>query len=135
MMCLIELRSDSGALSQFLAGIDPQAQLADLFRKSALAPGRLVASFIAFQFAYLAATLLWKPIFRSLGWLLLPLGQNSLYCYTMHIAVIGSLYALLPRLPIDVLSMGTLNTSLQMLAVLSIWAMARNKFLFKVVPR
>ncbi len=63
------------------------------------------------------------------------MGQNSLYCYTIHIVLIGLFYSALPRLPFDILTLGTLNTSLQILVVLGIWMMTRRQFLFKVVPR
>jgi hypothetical protein len=109
--------------------------MSQFFLKSALAPGRLIASFIVFQFAYLAATLFWKPIWTGLGWLLLPLGQNSLYSYTMHVVVIGLFYTLLPHLPGHILEMGTLNTAVQLMFVLLLWAMIQRQFLFKVVPR
>lgn len=135
LLLLLDLHSANGALSEFLPGINAQSLLADLFRKSALAPGRLVATFIVFQFAYLAATMLWKPIYGALGWLLLPLGQNSLYCYSMHVVLIGLFYSALPRLPFDILAMGTLNTTLQLLVVIGLWMMTKCQFLFKVVPR
>ncbi len=135
LIFLIDLHSANGAVSEFLPGLNAQSFIGELFQKSALAPGRLVASFIVFQFAYLAATLLWKPIYKALGWLLLPLGQNSLYCYSMHVVLIGLFYSALPRLPFDILTIGTLNTSLQLVVVLGIWTMTRSQFLFKVVPR
>ncbi len=132
---LINLRSAIGAVSELLPGINVQVFVEELFRKSALAPGRLIASFIVFQFAYLAATLLWKPISRAVGWLLLPMGQNSLYCYTIHIVLIGLFYSALPHLSFDILTLGTINTTLQIFVVLGIWMMTRRQFLFKVVPR
>ncbi|MBI5029632.1 MAG: OpgC domain-containing protein [Chloroflexi bacterium] len=106
-----------------------------LFLKSAVAPGRLLASVIVFQFAYLMATMLWKPIFASLGWLLMPLGQNALYAYTIHIALIGIVHIVNGYLPINLAMIGTLNTSLQIMTVLTIWAMIRKQFLFNLIPR
>ncbi|MBI4785433.1 MAG: OpgC domain-containing protein [Chloroflexi bacterium] len=122
-------------LNGLLPGLDTQVFMHDFFLKSALAPGRLIASFIVFQFAYLLVTLFWKPIWAALGWLLMPLGQNSLYAYTMHIVLFGLFYAALPYLPINILAMGTLNTALQFLAVLAIWAMIQRQFLFRIIPR
>ncbi len=136
LIYITHLHATNGAALSWLApGVEPQALMGELFQKSALAPGRLVASFIVFQFAYLAATLLWKPIYAAFGWLLLPLGQNALYCYSMHVVVIGLFYAMLPHLPMNVAAIGTINSSLQVLAVLLIWAMVRRAFLFRVVPR
>ena len=127
--------TNGALLAQWVPGLDPHAVMNELFNKSAVAPGRLVASFVVFQFAYLAVTLFWRPIWAAFGWLLMPLGQNSLYSYTMHVAVIGAFYAALPYLPGHITSVGTINTSLQLLTVLLLWAMIQRQFLFKVVPR
>lgn len=135
LLGLIDLHGSLGALNELFPGATPQALGGQIFSKSALGAGRLVASAIVFQFAYLVATLFWKPIRACLGWLLLPLGQNSLYCYSMHVVVIGLFYSLLPRLSVDVLAMGLLNTCVQVLVVLVIWKMAERQILFKVVPR
>jgi hypothetical protein len=133
---LVRLYDTNGAfLAHLMPGLDTPSVMRELFLKSALAPGRLVASFILFQFAYLAATLLWKPIWAALGWLLMPLGQNALYGYTMHIAVIGLFYTVVPYLPGQVTTLGTINTSLQLMMVLLIWAMIQRQFLFRIIPR
>jgi hypothetical protein len=128
-------RTDGAFLLQFNPGMDTHAFLLQFFLKSAMAPGRLIASFFIFQFAYLLLTVLWKPIQVALGWFLLPLGQTALYGYTMHIALIGLFTMALPHFPVDVTTMRTVNTSLQLLAVLVLWAMVQRRFLFKVVPR
>lgn len=136
LIWLMQFYNSQGAiLGRLIPGLDTHAFVTEFFMKSALAPGRLFASFIVFQFAYLAITLFWKPIWRALGWFLLPLGQNALYAYTMHIVLIGSFYVLLPHLSVNVLTMGTLNTSLQLLTLLAIWAMIQRQFLFRIIPR
>ena len=136
LLWLMQLYNTQGTfLAPVLPGLDTQAFMHDFFLKGALAPGRLIASFIVFQFAYLAVTLFWKPVGAALGWLLMPLGQNSLYAYTMHIVVIGAFYAVLHFLPGNILAMGTLITSLQLLTVLAIWAMIQRRFLFRIIPR
>jgi len=136
LVWLMQLDANHGALlARVLPGLDTPSFMSEFFLKSALAPGRLIASAILFQFAFLAATLVWKPTAAALGWLLLPLGQNSLYSYTMHVVVIGLFYAVLPYLPGNITAMGTINTSLQLLAILAIWAMIQRRFLFRVVPR
>ncbi len=136
LVWLLRLNDTHGALlARLIPGFDAPTFMSEFFLKSALAPGRLLASAIVFQFAFLAVTLLWKPIASALGWLLLPLGQNSLYSYTMHVAVIGLFYSALPYLPASITAMGTINTSLQLLAILAIWAMIQRKVLFQIVPR
>ncbi len=133
---LLRLYDTQGSfLSHIIPGLNTQAFMNEFFLKSALAPGRLIASFIVFQFAFLGVTLFWKPVWSALGWLLMPLGQNSLYAYTMHVAVIGLFYVALPHLPINIVTQGNLNTTLQLLAVLAIWGMVQRQFLFRIVPR
>jgi hypothetical protein len=114
--------------------IEPNALMRIMFQKSALAPGRLLAGFIVFQFAYLAATMLWKPIWATLGWVLMPLGQNALYCYTMHVFVVSLVHIAFHYFPILPM-LGTLNTLFQLAAILLIWVMIRKQFLFNIVPR
>lgn len=136
MVWLVRLYSTHGdLLSRLMPEAYVQQFMQEFFLKSSLAPGRLIASFIVFQFAYLAVTLWWKPIWSALGWLLMPLGQNALYAYTMHVVVIGLFYVALPHLSVNVTTMGTLNTSLQLLTVLAIWGMIQRQFLFRIVPR
>ncbi len=128
--------SDTGAI--LLARVFPDANIESLMRglfaKSALAPGRLFASYIVFQFAYLAVTMAWKPLWTILGWLLMPLGQNALYCYTVHIFFVGVAQIGFRFFPI-VPTLGILNTTLQALTLLLIWRMTQRKILFDVIPR
>jgi hypothetical protein len=136
LLWLVQLHDTNGALlNGWMPNANFDALMQTLFAKSAVAPGRLVASFIVFQFAYLAATLFWKPIGAALGWLLLPLGQNALYAYTMHVGIVGLGRAALMYLPGNLAMVGTINTSLQLLAILAIWWMIQRQFLFKIVPR
>src|SRR3990172_1061549 len=59
-----------------------------LTAKKTIAPGRLLASVSAFGFLYLLLTRFWKSIERLIGWLILPLGENSLFAYTFHVIII-----------------------------------------------
>jgi hypothetical protein len=136
LLLLVQFYTTHGELlSRWIPAGETDALMQALFLKSALGPGRLVACFILFQFAYLAATLFWKPTWAALGWLLAPLGQNALYAYTMHVGIVGLARAALIYLPGNLAMVGTINTSLQLLAVFSIWVMIQRQFLFKIVPR
>ncbi len=137
MVWLVQLYNTNGAfLTRMTPGIDSGSLMTALFLKSAVAPGRLTASLIVFQFAYLAATRLWKPISAVLGWLLLPLGQNALYSYTMHLVGIGAFYIALNLLTGPATDIAAINTtSLQLMFVLVIWIMIQRRFLFGIVPR
>jgi len=127
--------SDVTFVNAYLPGWDINTILFELFRKSVVGPGRLLATLIFFQFAYLALTLLWKPLAAAFGWLLVPLGQNSLYGYTMHLVLIGVFTLFTPLWGTEWHEVEALNTALQLMTVLAIWAMVRSKFLFNVVPR
>lgn len=62
----------------------------DLFlNKVSERPGRLVAAGVTFSFLFLLVTVFWRQLHRALGWLLLPLGQHSLYAYTAHVALVA----------------------------------------------
>ncbi len=122
-------------LARLYPGIDMKAVVDELFAKSTVAPGRVVASVIVFQFAYLLVTLFWKPVWSAIGWFFTPLGQNSLYGYTMHVVIIGLFYVLLPYLPGHITERGLINTSLQLGVLFLLWIMIRRQFAFDIVPR
>ena len=69
-----------------------------------------------------------------LGWLV-PMGQNSLYAYTMHVAFLVMFYALIPYLAFYSAFEITVNTVGQLLALAAIYVMIQKKFLFNIVPR
>ena len=121
-------------LARLYPGIDMAAVVHELFNKSTVAPGRILATVITFQFAYLLCTFFWKPIWAVVGWFFLPLGQNSLYSYTMHVVIIGLFYVALPYLP-GIQEMGTLNTALQLGVLFFLWWLIRRQFAFDIVPR
>ncbi len=123
------------ALARLYPGVNWDLIWKELFDKADVGPGRIVATVIVFQFAYLFSTYFWVPIRHVFGWMLEPLGSNSLYSYTMHIVVIGLFYVALPYLPIDIYKQGNLNTALQLGVLLVLWLMIRRQFAFDVVPR
>jgi hypothetical protein len=132
---LVEFSGDGAVfLTRVFPDVNAESLMRALFAKSALGPGRLLASYIVFQFAYLAATLAWKPLWTMLGWFLIPLGQNALYCYIVHIFFVGVVrvgFQVFPAVP----TVGGLNTTLQGLTLWLIWAMTQRKVLFNFIPR
>lgn len=136
LLALIALYTvDYSQWPNLIPGMKTTELMSWLFDKSSLGPGRLLAAAIVFQFAYLALTLLWRPLYAGLGWLFNPLGQNSLYSYTLHVFLICAFYTLTPYLPDYTAAEMTLNTVLQLLAVLLTWQMIRRHFLFRIIPR
>lgn len=135
-LALIHLYStDLKTLGQLYPGVDINAIATALFNKSNVAPGRIVATVIVFQFIYLLLSRFWVPLYAVFGWLLSPLGQNSLYSYTMHVVIIGGFYMLLPYLPGNLTERGTINTMLQLGVLVSLWWLIRRQFAFDIVPR
>jgi enterochelin esterase-like enzyme len=98
-----------------------------LFGKGDVRPGRLLASLVVFGFFYLLVTVAWRPLYRTLGWLLMPLGENALYAYAAHILLVALVgIALLPLGPLG----RTSNTLLQIAGVLVLWLLIRFRVCF-----
>jgi hypothetical protein len=133
---LVHLYStDLKTLERLYPGLDIEAIATTLFNKSTVAPGRIVATVIVFQFIYILLSRFWVPLYAVFGWILSPLGQNSLYSYTMHVVIIGGFYMLLPYLPGNLTERGTINTMLQLGVLVVLWWLIRRQFAFDIVPR
>lgn len=87
-----------------------------IFDKPSVAIGRLAASAVVAGFAYSLVTLFWVPLRKALGWLLLPLGFNSLRAYGTHLLIIVVVYNIEPLADLyDTTRTG--NTILQVVTV------------------
>jgi hypothetical protein len=114
---------------------DPDV-LSETFFKVPLRPWRLVAFGSVAIVAYTAATYLWLPLRRVIGWLMLPLGQAALYSYIVHFFLILLVYNVAPalaQLPLGY-SEDAFTTALQLGVILLLWALVRWKVLFKIIP-
>ena len=100
-----------------------------VFSKLSLRPGRLVTSAVTFSFLFLAATVYWRQAKRWLGWLFLPLGQNALYAYTVHILVATVVALALAPLQLPYPGPQWLNGVIQVASVLLIWVFVRYQVL------
>ena len=100
------------------------------FGRTYLEPGRLLNVFTLLVTAYALLTAYWKPVERAVGWLLIPLGQSTLYVFIMHVVLI----AVVANIP--ALQQGNiwLNTAAYALIVALLWVMVRTRFLFRVIP-
>jgi hypothetical protein len=111
------------------------------FLKDALGLPRLLNVAVFFATAYALLTYFWRPIERALGWLLIPLGEASLYVFLMHLLFVG----LIDQLPgyFDTIPSFDavwpvriwVNTALYAGTILGLWLMVRRQFLFAIVPR
>lgn len=132
---LLALYFTRGALLDPLISADTRVWLEAVFLKNPVRIGRILAALVVFPLAYLVVSYCWQPLRAALGWLLLPLGQHSLYSYTMHLPLM-IVFAFIFRWPPGQTAVQQLfNTAIQLLALLTLWLMIRRRFLFRIVPQ
>jgi hypothetical protein len=102
----------------------------DWFNRTSLGAGRLLAAICFLVTAYALLSVFWVPIVRASGWLLIPLGQATLYVFVLHVLFVVAV-ANVPVLTSSVL-LGTLTHTV---ILMTLWAMVRTRFLFGLVPR
>ncbi|WGL50589.1 OpgC domain-containing protein [Nocardioides sp. BP30] len=101
-----------------------------LYTRVFLQPGRLVDLVLMTVVAFAFLTTVWKPVNAVIGWLWIPLGQASLYVFTVHVFLVLAV-ANIPHLDRMSWWQGTL---VHTVAILIVWAMVRKRFLFKLIP-
>ncbi len=112
-------------LAPFAADGDTAVLMNTFFGKSELRIGRLLV-FAAFFVALLTIlTLAWKPLYRALGWLLMPLGQNALLAYGVHLAVIVAFTKIVVGTPALQTNTPLVNTVLQLTGIVAVWGIVR----------
>jgi enterochelin esterase-like enzyme len=91
------------------------------FDKANLPAGRLLVFALLAAFSFTAMTVFWDPVKRFTGWLLLPLGQNALTAYSVHVFLV----AITTKLSLTLLSArsGTSlsSTSIQIAGIAAVW--------------
>jgi hypothetical protein len=115
--------------------LDPNA-LEETFFKVPLRPWRLVAFASVAIVGYTAATYLWVPLRKAIGWLMLPLGQAALYSYIVHFFLILLVFNLVPwfaSLPWEP-SEAVFTPMLQISIVMLLWTLVRRRVLFGIIP-
>lgn len=102
-----------------------------LYTRVFLQPGRLVDLVLMTIVAFAFLTAVWKPVNAAIGWLWIPLGQASLYVFTMHVFLV----LLVGNIPgLDRMSWWQ-GTLVHTAAIVLLWVMVRTRFLFKLIPR
>lgn len=102
--------------------------------RTGLGPGRLVNLAVVFGLCFLLVDRFWRPLARSAGPVLLPIGQRSLYVFLVHILIVGLGMAWLPAVAGEVLSAPWVLLALDLALVGLLWMMVRTRFLFDFVP-
>jgi hypothetical protein len=94
-------------------------------------PIRLVTLLGLFSLMFIAVDRFWIPLDKTLGKLLIPLGQNSLYVYIIHVPL-TLIWFMIPGL----IQGSTWLVSLaQAIAIGLCWWLVKKEVLFKVIPR
>ena len=144
-LCLILLWNflKDPTIIPFLHPTDQMLETIQLFfEKSFVAPGRILASIIVFGFLYILLTLSWKGINYLFGWLILPLGENSLFAFTFHL-IIYMLFEIVSKYFGYNMKSYWLNGLFQALVVLIVWfcikkeiftPKAKNRKLYYLIP-
>jgi enterochelin esterase-like enzyme/uncharacterized membrane protein len=133
---LIALYMISNRVSAFFPGDPETAQdiqlflLEYVFGKADVRPGRILASIIVFGFLYLLVTEFWRPLRRSLGWFLLPLGENALYAYAVHVVAAIPIALLLDALSVPDRLVRPVNLLLQAATLALIWLLVKRRLFF-----
>lgn len=99
------------------------------FDKPMLGVGRLLNFAVAALVVYWITDRFWEPFFRTVGKIFIPLGQASLYVFLMHIvlsyAYRSGVADILPFVRSGVY---------EILGILLLWFLVRQRFLFRVAP-
>ena len=127
--------TEGDAIARVLQAPSGKVVMQTLFDKSVARPGRLFAFAIWFPLLYLVLTVGWRGIASTLGWILIPFGQNALYVYALHLFAVFLGALMLPYVPGFDRMNPMHNTPVQIASVAAIWVAVRFRLFFDVVPR
>jgi hypothetical protein len=118
-------------LGTWPARVQDRALWLRLTDRSINGPIRLVTLLGLFSLMFMAVDRFWVPLSKTCGKLLIPLGQNSLYVYIIHVPL-TLIWFMIPGL----IQGSTWLVSLaQAIAIGLCWLMVKKEVLFKVIPR
>jgi hypothetical protein len=101
------------------------------FQKSTLGIGRVINNLSLYIVFYYALSHYWLPLNKALGWLLIPLGQASLYVFIVHVYFI----ILVSNTSLPENHNFYVNSMIHATTILLIWAMVKRRVLFQLIPR
>ena len=108
----------------------------EYFDKDRLPIPRLAFGVICFWGLFALVRRYEKIIAKYLGWLLMPLGTNSLYVYTIEAFIVYFAHLfILPPQPFTAAAPWFINLALSIAAIMLVWTAVHRKFLFSVIPR
>jgi len=121
--------------------VDPQTfntLRSDYFDKSKLGLLRVVNYFVFLVGFYWFISSYWTKVNKVIGWLLVPLGQASLYVFIMHLLFVYGAEAITnfgSYAPKYETSKFLLNSLIHVGSIMLLWAMVRYRFAYSFVPR
>lgn len=101
------------------------------FEKNHLGIGRVVNNILLYMTLFAFVSWHWQACNRYFGWLLIPIGQASLYVFIWHVYFV--LFWSNTALP--TYNNFWLNSIMHLCSVALIWLMVKKKFMFAFVPR
>lgn len=102
------------------------------FYKDTLQIGRLINNFAVYTVTFFLVTKYWARVNKVIGWLLIPIGQSSLYVFILHVFILLLTFNFYGHHDNDWF---LINTLYQSMIFLLIWWMIKNKILFGIIPR
>ena len=120
-----------GSIGTYLDNIHRGIELA--FNKDRMPIARILLGTIWFWAMFLVIRKYEAAIVKRVGWFFLPLGENSLYVYTIQAFIVFSahLFILHPGGSDSIV----INLIVSLAALALVWLAVRTKFLMKIIPR
>lgn len=118
--------------------LPPYPEFLRLIDRQTLGYLRWINLTLAFAFLFWVTDRCWRPLARWTGGLLLPVGQNALYVFLLHIPIVfGAKLALGPTLHrlLPAASQGWWLFVVDCAVMALLWALVRRRFLFQLIPR
>jgi fucose 4-O-acetylase-like acetyltransferase len=112
-----------------IRGIKDNALFTYLFQDNRTGLLRLPLFILWFGALFMLVRRYEGAVMKWAGWLLLPLGKNSLYVYILQSVVVFSITLLM--IPQEYV----MNSLINIVAVLICWVAVQRQFLFKIIPR
>ncbi|MCK5830692.1 MAG: OpgC domain-containing protein [Methylococcales bacterium] len=102
------------------------------FYKDTLKVGLLINNIAVYIVSFSLLSKYWNRVNKTIGWLLVPIGQSSLYVFILHVFILLFMFHFYGRHTTD---MFLTNTLLQTAIYLLIWVMIKYRVLFGIIPR
>ncbi len=101
------------------------------FNKNSLGLGRVLNDLFIFVLSYALLSRYWRCFNQYLGWLLIPIGQASLYVFLLHVYFI----LIISNTILPEINNFYLNSIIHASSLLIIWGLIKYKVLFNIIPR